>query len=89
MDERLSPLQTTTGSKSVSRKQFEEIKRMLGVESLLIVADEHKHICDPSICMGHWFYFRSDGFTSEQLGGVAQALSQGSDEIAKSHEKDK
>jgi hypothetical protein len=37
--------------------------------------------------MGHWFYFRSDGFTPEQLNGISQGLFEGSDEIAKSHEE--
>jgi hypothetical protein len=75
-------LQPTNHNKIVSKKQFEEIKRILGVECLLIVIDEKKHDCDPTTCMRHWFYIRSDGFMPQHLHGISHVLMDGSDEIA-------
>jgi hypothetical protein len=80
-------LQPTSHNKIVSREQFEEIKRILDIECLLIVIDEKKHECDPTTCMGHWFYIRSDGFTPQQLHGISHVLMEGSDEIARSHQE--
>ena len=59
----------TASEKVITQEEMDSIKKLLGVECLLIVADTKKHECDPNKCTGHKYSIRQNGFSQEQLLG--------------------
>lgn len=81
---KLSSIQPTMGGKSVSREQFELIRKFLGVECLFIAVDDKMHDCKDG-CPGHFVHLRSAGFTEPQLRGLSHSLHNDAENISTSH----
>lgn len=61
-------------TKKITLKQGEQIKKILGVEKILILAEGgHKGACD-GMCSGHVMASYINGLTSDQLMGMGIAI---------------
>lgn len=82
-----SPYSPQPNRKLVTKEQFEQVKKLLGVESLLIVAEEKLNDCDGVNCLGHFTFFISDGFNEHNLGGIGATLQEAAIDISTSYKK--
>ena len=69
-----SPYSPTISSKRISDEELEQVKKILGMNSVLIVADSDPRPCDPETCMGHKYEFRRSGMSHEQIIGMAHSI---------------
>lgn len=80
-----SPYTPQPNQKTVSREQFEKIKKMLGVDSLLIVLEEKSNDCTGDACLGHFTFFRSTGFNWHNIAGIGTTMIDYAEQISNSH----
>lgn len=80
-----SPYGPQPGNLTVSKEQFEQIKKLLNVEALMIVAEEKTNDCTGEPCMGHYTFFRSDGFSEHNVAGIGNTMMDYAKPISVSH----
>ena len=71
-----SPFAPKKSKKEVSEEELREIKKILGVKCIFLVADTEKHDCTPETCTGHYYTTCVDGFSPEQVAGIIMSLAE-------------
>ncbi len=72
-------------NKEITREQFDKIKKELGVEALIIITEDKSNECDGKSCLGHFTFFRAEGFNPHNIAGIGNTMMDYADEISTSN----
>ncbi len=81
-----SPYSPSHDEFKIDKETFEQVMKFLGVESLLIIAEKKKNNCNGVDCLGHYTFFRSEGFNEHNLAGIGQVLTEYPLDVSKSNQ---
>lgn len=73
-------------NREITKEEFDRIKKELGVECLILITEDKANDCDGKGCLGHYTFFRSEGFNEHNVRGIGDTMMEHAEEIVKSNQ---